>query len=51
MVKKKTTKKSSVWKKMVKQEMKQGDNLKKAIKDAKKRYAKYKRTGKIPPVI
>ena len=51
---KKTTKKIrklSVWQRIVKQEIKQGDGMKKALKDAKKRYAQYKKTGKIPPVI
>ena len=47
---KKTTKKG-VWKKMVKQETRQGDKLKKAIKDAKKRYDIYKKTGRVPKVI
>ena len=50
--KKRTTKRATgVWQRLVRQEMKQGDSLSKALKDAKKRYAVYKRTGKIPPKI
>ena len=40
-----------LWKRILKQELKQGDTFKKALKDAKKRYAAYKRTGKLPKII
>ncbi len=46
---KKTTKKS-VWRQLVEQELKQGDAFKVAVRDAKKRYDVYKKTGKIPPI-
>lgn len=46
-----TAKKPSVWQKIVKEELKQGEPLKKALANAKERYAVYKKTGKIPPVI
>ena len=47
----KRTPKKGVWQRLVRQELKQGDGLKKAIKDAKKRYSAYKKTGRIPKVI
>lgn len=40
-----------MWKRILTQELKQGDTFKKAVKDAKKRYAAYKKTGKLPKVI
>ena len=40
----------TLWRKLVEQEIKQGDKLAKALKDAKKRYSIYKRTGRIPGV-
>ncbi len=51
MAKPKIKTQKGVWQRLVRQELKQGDGLKKAIKDAKKRYAVYKKTGRIPKVI
>ncbi len=41
----------SIWRKLYKQQLKKGDSAKEARKNANKRYAEYKKTGKIPPVI
>ena len=53
MAKRKTKKtaKKGVWQRLVRQELRQGDGLQKAIKDAKKRYSVYKKTGRIPKII